>query len=32
MTKVHTAKAMDFPAVEYGYEIWTIKKAESPKN
>ena len=27
-TKVHTVKAMVFPVVMYGYEIWTIKKAE----
>ena len=27
-TKVHLAKAMVFPAVMYGYESWTIKKAE----
>ena len=26
--KVHTVKAMVFPAVMYGYESWTIKKAE----
>ena len=28
-TKVHLVKAMVFPVVIYGYEIWTIKKAES---
>ena len=28
LTKVHTIKAMDFPVVMYGCEIWTIKKAE----
>ena len=28
-TKVHLVKAMVFPAVVYGYESWTIKKAES---
>ena len=28
LTKVHTVKAMVFPVVMYGYEIWTIKKAE----
>ena len=28
VTKVHTVKAMVFPAVMYGYESWTIKKAE----
>ena len=27
-TKVHTAKAMAFPAVTYGCESWAIKKAE----
>ena len=27
-TKVHTVKAMVFPVVTYGYESWTIKKAE----
>ena len=27
-TKVHIVKAMVFPIVMYGYEIWTIKKAE----
>ena len=27
-TKVHLVKAMVFPVVLYGYEIWTIKKAE----
>ena len=27
-TKVHLVKAMVFPAVMYGCEIWTIKKAE----
>ena len=26
--KVHTVKAMVFPVVTYGYESWTIKKAE----
>ena len=30
-TKVDLVKAMVFPAVMYGYESWTIKKAE-PKN
>ena len=28
LTKVHTVKAMVFPAVTYGCETWTIKKAE----
>ena len=27
-TNVHIVKAMFFPVVKYGYEIWTIKKAE----
>ena len=27
-TKVHLVKAVVFPAVMYGYESWTIKKAE----
>ena len=27
-TKVHLPKAMVFPVVMYGYESWTIKKAE----
>ena len=27
-TKVHLIKAMMFPVVMYGYESWTIKKAE----
>ena len=27
-TKVHLVKAMVFPVVMYGYERWTIKKAE----
>ena len=26
--KVHLVKAMIFPAVIYGYESWSIKKAE----
>ena len=26
--KVHIVKAMVFPEVMYGYESWTIKKAE----
>ena len=30
-TKVHRVKAMLFPVVMYGYESWTIKKAESWK-
>ena len=27
-TKLHLVKTMDFPVVLYGYEIWTLKKAE----
>ena len=27
-TKVHLVKAMVFPVVMYGFEIWTVKKAE----
>ena len=27
-TKVHLVKAMFFPVVMYGYEGWTIKKAD----
>ena len=27
-TKVHLVKAMVFPVIMYGYESWTIKKAE----
>ena len=27
-TKVHVVKAMVFPVLMYGCEIWTIKKAE----
>ena len=30
-TIVHLVKAMVFPVVMYGYESWTVKKAE-PKN
>ena len=30
-TKVHLVKAMVFPVVIYGYESWTIKKAECQK-
>ena len=29
--KVHLFKAMVFPAVMYGCESWTIKKAECPR-
>ena len=28
-TKVHLVKAMVFPVVMYGYESWTVKKAEN---
>ena len=28
LTKVHLVKAMFFPIIMYGYESWTIKKAE----
>ena len=28
LTKVHLVKAVVFPVVMYGYESWTIKKAE----
>ena len=31
-TKVHLVKAMVFPVVVYGYESWTIKKAEHQRN
>ena len=30
-TKVHLVKAMVFPEVMYGYESWTVKKAESQR-
>ena len=30
-TKVHLVKAVGFPVVIYGYESWTIKKAEQQK-
>ena len=29
--KVHLVKAMVFPVIMYGYESWTIKKAECRK-
>ena len=29
--KVHLVKAMVFPVVIYGCEIWTVKKAERPR-
>ena len=28
LTKVHLVKAMVFPVVRYGFESWTVKKAE----
>ena len=28
LTKVHIVKAIVFPVVTYGCEIWTVKKAE----
>ena len=31
LTKVHLVKAMVFPVVMYGCEVWTIKKAESQR-
>ena len=31
LTKVRLVKAMVFPVVMYGYENWTIKKAEQRK-
>ena len=30
-TKVHLVKAMVYPVVMYGYESWTVKKAEREK-
>ena len=30
-TKVHLVKAMVFPIVMYGYESWTVKKAEDQR-
>ena len=30
-TNVHLVRAMVFPVVMYGYESWTIKKAEHPR-
>ena len=30
-TEVHLVKAMVFPVVMYGYENWTIKKAEQQR-
>ena len=31
LTKFHLVKAMVFPVVMYGCEIWAIKKAECPR-
>ena len=31
LTKVSIVKAMVFPVVMFGYESWTIKKAESQR-
>ena len=31
-TKAHLVKAMVFPIVMYGCEIWTVKKAEHQRN
>ena len=31
LTKVRVVKAMVFPVTMYGYESWTIKKAERGK-
>ena len=31
LTKVHLVKALVFPAVMYGCESWTVKKAEHQK-
>ena len=31
LTKVHIVKAMVFPVVMYGRELWTIKKAEQQR-
>ena len=32
LTKVHLVKAIVFPVVMYGYESWTVKKAEHWRN
>ena len=29
--KVHLVRAMVFPVVMYGYESWTVKKADAEK-
>ena len=31
LTKIHLVKAMVFPVVMYGWESWTVKKAECRK-
>ena len=31
LTKVHLVKGMVFPVVMYGFESWTIRKAESQR-
>ena len=31
LTKVYIVKVMVFPVVMYGFESWTIKKAECPR-
>ena len=31
LKKVHLVKAMVFPVVMYGFESWTLKKAECQK-
>ena len=31
-TKAHLVKAMVFPVVMYGFESWTVKKAECQRN
>ena len=31
LTKIHLVKAMVFPVVIYGYDSWTIKKAEQQR-
>ena len=31
LIKPHTVRAMVYPVVIYGYESWTIKKAESQR-
>ena len=31
LTNIHLVKAIVFPVVMYGYESWTIKKADHPR-